>query len=282
MQSEAAAAALGDPAPPRAAEGLVRHRQGWKARVNAWRKRTPFNPYWLERVHLWRAAEFLAPKASGVLLDVGGGERPYGKLFEPYVDRYLGLEYPAACDNLNPEIWAILKRISTIVDVWGDGGRLPFADRCVDTVLLSEVMEHVPEPQRILDEVQRVLRPGGRALVTVPFIAPLHQLPYDFYRYTHEGLRSMFERAGLEVESIDPRGNSAAATGSLLAQSILRSMGARSRNFDGSVTVSRWRAPFVLPLIAAVQMFFSFASRFSDDRSMCMGWTAVARKPEAS
>ncbi len=262
--------------------GLIRHRRGWKARLNAWRKRTPLNPYWIDRVHLRRAAESLAPRARGVLLDVGGGERPYGELFAPHVDRYLGLEYPPMCDNLVPEIWKVLPRVRSIVDVWGDGNRLPFASSSIDSVLLSEVIEHVPEPALMLDEVQRVLRPGGRALLTVPFMAPLHQLPYDYFRYTDEGLRSMFERAGLEVESIEPRGNSAAATGSLLTQYILRAFGARSLNCDGSVTMSRWRAPLVLPVIALVQGLFAFLSRFTDDRSLCMGWTAVARKPEAS
>jgi SAM-dependent methyltransferase len=259
---------------------LIRHRRGWRARINAWRKRTPLNPYWIERKYLRLGAERLAPFASGVLLDIGGGERPYEELFAPHVERYVGLEYPPMCENLVPEIWGVnLPRVQRVVDVWGDGKALPFATGSFDCVLLSEVIEHVPEPEGLLIEAQRVLRPGGRALVTAPFMAPLHQLPYDYYRFTPEGLRAMFARAGLVAESIEPRGNSANATGSLLTQYLLRTLGARQLNHDGSVTMSRWRAPLVLPLLAAVQGLFALLAGLSSDHSLCLGWTAVARKP---
>lgn len=259
--------------------GLIRHRRGLKARLNAWRKRTPLNPYWLERVYLRRAAEELAERAAGILLDVGGGERPYGELFAPHVRRYVGLEYPPMADNLVPEIWSVLPRIRSIVDVWGDGMALPFATESVDCVLCSEVLEHVPRPEGILAEIQRVLRPGGAALITVPFTGPLHQLPYDYYRFTHEGLAGMLRRAGLEVESITARGNFAAAAGSVLTLWILRTVGARERNCDGSVTMGRWRAPLVLPVLALVQGAFALAARFSRDDTLALGWSAVARKP---
>ncbi len=261
--------------------GLIRHRQGWRRRLNAWRKRTPLNPYWIERRYLRRAAQRLAPMARGTLLDIGGGERPYGELFAPYVDRYVGLEYPPMCDNLVPEIWDLLPRVRHVVDVWGSGNALPFASESVDSVLLCEVIEHVPDPERILREACRVLRSGGRALVTVPFLVPLHQLPYDYYRFTEEGLRVLFTRVGLRAESIEPRGNSAAATGCLLTQYLLRTLGARKANHDGSVTMSRWRAPLVLPLLALVQGTFALFARFSTDPTLCLGWTAVARKPLA-
>ncbi len=261
--------------------GLIRHRRGWRARLNAWRKRTPLNPYWIERRYLRRAAQRLAPLARGVLLDIGGGERPYGELFAPYVQRYVGLEYPPMCDNLVPEIWGVLPRVRHVVDVWGSGNALPFASDSADSVLLSEVIEHVPEPERVLRETHRVLRPGGRALVTVPFLAPLHQLPYDYYRFTEEGLRALFSRVGLQTESVEPRGNSAAATGCIVTQYLLRTLGARKANHDGSVTMSRWRAPFVLPLLALVQGTFALFASFSSDPALCLGWTAVARKPLA-
>lgn len=258
---------------------LIRHRRGWKARVNAWRKRTPFNPYWTERRHLWAGAERLASSASGVLLDIGGAERPYGELFLPRVTRYVGLEYPPMVDNLVPEVWEVLPSVRHVVDVWGDGNALPFATGCADCVLLSEVLEHVPRPENLLREAARVLRPGGRVLLTVPFMAPLHQLPYDYYRFTHEGLRKMLAAAGLETEWVAPRGNAATATGSMLVQYLLRMLGARKANHDGSVSLSRWRAPVVLPLLALIQGLFALLEKLTDDTSSCLGWSAVASKP---
>lgn len=259
--------------------GLIRHRRGWKASVNAWRKRTPFNPYWTERRHLWAGAERLAASARGVLLDIGGAERPYGELFVPRVARYVGLEYPPMVDNLVPEVWEALPSVRHVVDVWGDGNALPFADGSADCVFLSEVLEHVPAPENLLREAARVLRPGGRVLLTVPFMAPLHQLPYDYWRFTHEGLRKMLAAAGLETEWIAPRGNAATATGSMLVQYLLRTLGARKANYDGSVSLSRWRAPLVLPLLALVQVVFAGLEKLTDDSSSCLGWSAVAAKP---
>lgn len=266
---------------PQGGEGvqLIRHRAGWKKRLNAWRKRTPLNPYWTERRHLRAGARRLAESASGVLLDIGGAERPYGEYFTPRVSRYVGLEYPPMADNLVPELWGFLPRVRHVVDVWGDGNALPFATGCADCVLLSEVLEHVPHPENLLREAARVLRPGGRVLLTVPFMAPLHQLPYDYYRFTDEGLRKMFEAAGLEAEWIAPRGNAASAAGSMLTQFVLRTLGARQVNHDGSVTLSRWRAPLVLPLLALVQAVFAVLERLTDDTSSCLGWSAVAAKP---
>ena len=92
------------------------------------------------------------------------GDRPYAALFAPHVRRYVGLEYPPACDNLNPGISARLQRAQGVVDVWGDGQRLPFANGRFDTVLSLEVLEHLPDPDRCVAELARVLAPGGTLL----------------------------------------------------------------------------------------------------------------------
>lgn len=78
-------------APP-ASGGVVHARGPLAARLNRWRKRTPLNPYWLELRELERALAALATHARGRLLDVGVGERPWGRHFERRVERYLGLE----------------------------------------------------------------------------------------------------------------------------------------------------------------------------------------------
>lgn len=257
--------------------GVVAARSPWKLRLNAWRKRTPLNPYWIELRWLRRAAEFLAPHAQGDLLDVGVGERPYGELFAPYVSKYVGLEYPPVADNLHPEIWGMLERIRGVVDLFGDGQKMPFRDGVFDTAMALEVLEHVKNPDACLAEIRRVLRPGGRLLLTVPFVAPLHQLPFDYYRYTPGGLEAMLDRNGFTIEKIEPRGNFASATGSTLAHWMLRAIGARGFHHDGSVQLSRWRAPLVLPFIALVQAFFASVEGWSDDEGSCLGYSVVAR-----
>jgi SAM-dependent methyltransferase len=254
-------------------------RRSLKARLSAWHRRTALNPYWLDLKNLRQAVESLAPKASGRMLDVGVGERPYAALFAPYVSHYYGLEYPPACDNLNPGITENVAHLQGAVDVWGDGHHLPFREGGFDTALCLELLEHVPDPDRVVEEIARALRPGGKLLLTVPFIAPMHAVPYDFYRYTREGIGALVEGAGLLVESCEARGNYPLATGTLTAQWMLRAFAARSEHRDGSVSLSRWRAPFVLPLIALVQGIYALAGRYSKDTNAALGWTVVARKP---
>jgi SAM-dependent methyltransferase len=259
--------------PQRATKGLVPQRAGWKKRLNAWRKRSPFNPYWIELRWLRRVTESLASQARGAMLDVGCGERPYEELFAPHVSRYVGLEYPPVADNLHPEIWQKLELIRGVVDVWGDGQRMPFRSGMFDTVLALEMLEHVADPDACLAEIARVLRTDGTLLLTVPLVAPLHQWPFDFYRYTPRGIEAMLLRRGFAIEQITPRGNFASATGATLSHWLLRTLGSRKLNHDGSVELSRWRAPFVLTSIALVQLFFSLCERLSSDQGAALGYS---------
>jgi len=268
--------------PARAETGLFPARAGWKQRLNAWRKRSPFNPYWIELRWLRRSAEWLAPHAHGALLDVGCGERPYERLFRPRVSSYVGLEYPPVADNLHPEIWGMLERIRGIVDVWGDGGRLPFRDASFDTLLAFEMLEHTSDPDACAREFGRVLRPEGRVLLTVPLVAPLHQWPFDFYRYTPRGIEAVLARNGFEVEHVQARGNFASSTGAMVSHWMLRALAARKINHDGTVAISRWRAPLVLPLIALVQLFFAVCEGLSRDQGAPLGYAVVARRASSA
>ncbi len=119
--------------------------------------------------------------ARGRLLDVGAGHLALRELARPYVRSYFSLDLARE----HPEL-------SVQASVFG----LPFAEASFDTVILTQVLEHVPEPAQALAEVARVLRPGGRLIVSVPHLAYLHGEPFDFYRFTVFGLRYMLQKAG--------------------------------------------------------------------------------------
>lgn len=259
--------------------GAVLHRPRLLARLNAWRKHSPLSPYWLDWVYLRNSVAELAPLASGWMLDVGVAERPYGEVFRPHVERYVGLDYPPALLQIQPELWNILDRTREAMDVFGDGNRMPFRDACFDSVLCTEVLEHLTTPERCLREVGRVLKPGGRLLLTVPFTQPLHQLPQDYYRFTPGSLEDLAVRAGLEVESIEARGNFASALGALSSQFVLRTFGAISQQSDGSVILSRWRSVLLLPFLALMQLAFRLLARVTNDQTAVQGYSLVARKP---
>lgn len=99
-----------------------------------------------------------------------------------------------------------------------------------DTVLCTEVMEHLPRPERLLREVDRVLKPGGHLILTVPYLCRLHEEPFDFYRYTRYGLQHLLEGEGLRVLEITPTG------------SVLSFLG---HQFSTIVVGGAWHVPIV-------------------------------------
>lgn len=77
------------------------------------------------------------------------------------------------------------------VDVIANAECMPFADGTFDLVICESLLEHVPRPQLIVDEMMRVLKPGGELFIVVPFIYPFHASPNDFQRWTETGLRTL-------------------------------------------------------------------------------------------
>ena len=128
------------------------------------------------------------PRGSNArVLDVGCGEMPYRELFEGRCSEYVG------CD--------LYSKLNDVVKCPADN--LAFEDASFDTIVCFQVLEHVTEPWRVIEECARVTRSGGALLLTVPFMFPYHGSPYDYYRYTASGLRHLVERAGYSVEAIE-------------------------------------------------------------------------------
>jgi SAM-dependent methyltransferase len=165
--------------------------------------RTPFHAGYWTRTRLDAAIAKHADRAHGVLLDVGCGVKPFEQVFAPYVEKYVGIEY-------SPESGYRGNK----ADICGDAGYLPFADASVDTILCTEVMEHVPDPERTIAEFARVLRPGGTLITTAPFVYPIHDA-YDFFRYSPDGLAVMMKRHGLTIEKVEPLSGTAITIASM-------------------------------------------------------------------
>jgi SAM-dependent methyltransferase len=129
---------------------------------------------------------------SGRLLDIGCGTKPWQPTFAPYVDVHIGADHEGTLHGL------------VSVDVVSDAYAIPLEDDSFDTILLTEVLEHLERPQDALAECARLLRPRGHLILTTPFAWPLHEEPRDFFRYTPHGLRYLVETAGLEVVELRP------------------------------------------------------------------------------
>lgn len=91
-------------------------------------------------------------------------------------------------------------------DVQADAANVPFRDSCFDAVICSELLEHVPAPLAVLGEVHRVLKVGGRVLISVPFLYPIHADPYDYGRYTDTYWVKELDRIGFTILALEKQG----------------------------------------------------------------------------
>ncbi len=130
------------------------------------------------------AVTYLVPKyAKGKTLDVGAGSAKYRAFIEKHVEEY-------KTSDIDPELG---------VDYVEDAAKLSFENASFNTILSFELLEHVPDTAAVVSEMYRVLAPGGRAIVSVPFMIPQHADPSDYQRYTVHGLRTLFEKSGFTV-----------------------------------------------------------------------------------
>jgi SAM-dependent methyltransferase len=190
------------------------------------------NPFYFARANLASAMRSGAPQLSGQLLDVGCGSMPYRELFD--VQRYVGLDIDT------PE-----SRARGVADCLYDGTTFPLESARFDAVVCNQVLEHVFNPEEFLGEIARVLKPGGRLLLTVPFVWDEHEQPHDFARYTSFGLRHLLEGNGFRVVQQHKLG----ADASVLAQ--------LANAYVFKVSRRLWkplRAALAMPLVAVINL----------------------------
>lgn len=221
--------------------------------------RTPLHPQWL-----------LGPRhpptglqhATGTLLDIGAADR-WIAAYLPAEVRYIALDYPTTGRDL----------YGARPDVFGDGARLPFSDASLDGVTCLEVLEHVPDPAVVIAEIARVLRPGGRAWVSMPFLYPVHDAPFDFQRYTSHGMHRDLTRAGLQVTMLRQTGNAVRTAGMLACLAIAGGVYRRGGAYIMLVPV----AAVLVVLINCIAWTLSLV--WPDWDGISAGHEAEARKP---
>jgi SAM-dependent methyltransferase len=138
----------------------------------------------------------LPEHARGRLLDLGCGKVPLYAAYRPLVDEVTCVDWsedPDATRHLD-----LKHDLNT---------PLPLESARYDTVILSDVLEHIRAPEGLLREVTRVLAPQGKLLLNVPFMYWLHEQPHDYFRYTEHALRWLVQQCGLEVVSLEALGS---------------------------------------------------------------------------
>lgn len=128
----------------------------------------------------------------GVVIDLGCGTRPYERDILRFAEQYIGIDWNNTLHGLTANV---------VADV---GKPLPIRCESVDCVTAFELLEHVAEPGIMLGEACRVLRPGGRLFLSVPFQRWEHEVPWDYFRYTRYGLAYLLTKAGFVDIGVQP------------------------------------------------------------------------------
>lgn len=209
----------------------------------------------LTRVTLDR---FIAAHASGKpTLDIGAQNGPYAALFPARI----GLDI----------------RPGAGVRILGDAQALGIRDAAFDVVLCTEVLEHLPEPQKGIDEMFRVLRPGGTLILTTRFLFPIHDAPHDYFRYTKYGLRHLLRR--FEVVELQEETDAVGAL-AVLAQRL----GMQAETLHWTPLRALWLllAQALRPFSFLITREFGDSRRRMEERGiMTSGYHVACRKPGA-
>ena len=153
----------------------------------------------------------LPAHANGKLLDLGCGKVPLYATYKDLVDECVCVD------------WANTAHKNEFLDQECDLTQaLPFADGEFDTVILSDVLEHIPTPEQLCAEISRSLAVDGKLIMNVPFYYWLHEAPHDFYRYTEFALRRFVALAGMELVLLESTGGTPVVVADILAKNLVK------------------------------------------------------------
>lgn len=218
--------------------------------------------YW-GRSSILRAVQQAVPHLHGTFLDIGCGIMPYRELITKApsrVTRYIGMD-------IETPIY------KATVDLRWDGSRIPLEDASVDSAMATEVLEHCPDPLVVLKEARRVLKPGGVFFFTVPYIWPLHDAPYDFFRYTPFALEKLLADAGFGDIEVQALGGWNASLAQMIGLWLKRSpMTGEARS-----KMARQLWPLYQELVKTDEL----PADPKAGNTMATGWTGIARVPAA-
>ena len=217
--------------------------------------------------HFYRIHKFVQKIAASVcaddtLLDVGAGDCQYKPYFVgkcKYVSQDVGgkdLTHTYTYDQ---------------IDIRSEIYEIPLPDESVDVILCTQVMEHLKYPIKALAEMYRLLKPGGRLCITVPFAADEHMIPFDYFRYTRFAWDFMLQEQGFLAPEISPQG------GRFIY------MGKNIKDLFPLLTSKPWlqktlwilQAPVVVPALFVLY----FLDRLDKNKYLTHNYDVIAQKP---
>lgn len=216
------------------------------------------------RQRIVQALTMILPHCRGTLLDLGCGLMPYKPLFllpPSQVSNYIGLDLEGNIYQKPDVVW--------------DGKTIPLEESTIDCVIATEVFEHCPDLNGILQEVYRVLKPEGFIFFTVPFLWNLHDVPHDEYRYTPFALERILSACGFAEIQIAATGGWDASLAQMLG------LWARRRFYGGGRKFWLFRTISSVVLFPIVWLLYKIDQppETFEEGTMITGLTGTACKP---
>jgi SAM-dependent methyltransferase len=219
----------------------------------------PCHPQWLLRPE--RPVDAVAG-LEGKVLDVGCADR-WAERHCSASATYMALDFPLTGRSL----------YAAKPDVFADAAALPLGAGSIDAILCFEVLEHLRDPNAALAEFSRVLRPHGTLLLSVPFLYPIHDEPFDFQRLTEYGLRRDLAVAGFEVVTLRKTGHAVRVGGLLLSLAMVGGIYQRRQWFDYA------RIPLAIIGVLCINLLaMVFAWIIPDWNALGSGYEVLAKR----
>lgn len=225
---------------------------------------TPFHPQWLMHGNKEKFLTEVAGLLRGIVLDIGCAHKTSRRYLDKDV-HYIGLDYYTAQTLYNSK-----------PDIYANAESLPFAAKSMDTILMLDVLEHVADPDQCMQEIERVLTAGGKLVLNVPFMYPLHDAPHDFQRWTEHGLQALLARHGMSIDREAAYGHPLATSGLLLNLALCKTaINAFEKRHPGFLII------ILLPVLIPIINICAYLSGllFPSDHFMPYRYHVVAIKP---
>ncbi|GGE44342.1 methyltransferase family protein [Pedobacter psychrotolerans] len=199
--------------------------------------------------------------AYGSLLDIGCGNKPYQDKLADKIVNYIGVDIIQSSENK--------------VDYLCPANEIPLANNLFDTIISTQTIEHVEDHQGLVNEAYRLLKPDGVFILSGPLYWPLHEEPYDFFRFTKHGFRYILEKAGFEILEIKSNGGKWSVAGQALLHAIFPQIYSIS-GLKGKLIRATLK---IIGGIKSLNKFFVFLDNNGTiDYSNTMNYVIVAKK----
>lgn len=218
-----------------------------------------FSPYFIIKNLQLSALRKHTSSFKGMILDVGCGLKPYQR------------SLPSSCRYIGIDIFAQARP-----DVVANVEALPFPDQHFDSILCTEVLEHLPEPEQALAQIKRALKDNGYLYLSVPQCWPLHYQPHDYYRFTNYALKYLLEKNGFQVLAIERIGGVFSLFGQRLVD-VFWQLSVRSLK---GIAGLAWAERLVSLIFLPVSLFFYYFGKIYDgiEKENAIGWLALAKR----